>query len=204
MNKKRFIAAIFILLNLFYLIISEDSAPKRGRSEGHYAPVSLIKNSKLKPGDTIILTYYDSDKFERYLNKTDNYNFKSINKFNFNYFMFNNNDYIQTIKQGKSKYRQNFGEFPNRQIIDNIWKYFLYNTKKGDRIGIVFLDTVCFLSNENIQDIIDEDNLYYKTPFIFLVFSTLRNNLLYSMRNSFKLNSITQAGDWTLFVYERK
>ncbi len=204
LDKKRMLAYIFIFLNLFYIVFSSDSAPKRTRTEGHFAPVSLIRYSRLKAGDTIILTYYDVDKFMRYLNKSDNFNFVSVNKYNFNYLVFNNNDYLQTIKLGKMMYRETFGNFPNKIIIDNIHNKYLYNIKKGTRIGILILNTVSFFSNENIQDIIIDDDTYKNTPFIFLVFSTLKNNLLYAMKDEFRLDSITHSGDWTLFVYEKK
>ena len=204
LDKKRILTVIFIVLNLFYLITSNDSAPKRGREEGNFAAVSLLKYSSLKSTDTVILTYYDLDKFERYLNSKNDYNFSSINKFNFNNFMFDNPDYFQTIKLGKSIYRDYFRNFPNNSLLDKIWDTYLRKMKKGDKIGFVFLDNVSFLSNNYIQDIVDDDIEYKKTPFIFLVFSTLRNNLLYSMKDHFKMVSITQAGKWTLFVFEKK
>ena len=118
--------------------------------------------------------------------------------------MFDNPDYFQTIKLGKSIYRDYFRNFPNNSLLDKIWDTYLRKMKKGDKIGFVFLDNVSFLSNNYIQDIVDDDIEYKKTPFIFLVFSTLRNNLLYSMKDHFKMVSITQAGKWTLFVFEKK
>ena len=89
-------------------------------------------------------------------------------------------------------------------MIEKKLKYtFKNNMKKGDRIGIIFLNNVSFLSNDNIQNIIKDNKQYKKTPFIFLVFSSLRNNLLVSFKNDYKIDSITQAGDWTLFVFEK-
>ena len=75
--------------------------------------------------------------------------------------------------------------------------------KKGEKIGIIFLNTVSFLSNDNIQDILKDEKRYKYTPFIFLVFSTLRNNLLLSFKDDYKIDSITGSGDWTLFVFEK-
>ncbi len=202
-DKKHILTVIFIGLNLSYLYFAKDSAPKRGRSEGNYAAVSLIKTSRLKAGDIVILTYYDVDKFERYLKKTDEYKFYSINKFNFNNIMFDNPNYTETIKQGKIIYKDYFTQFPNLKLISKIWRNYFLKIKKGDRVGILFLNTVSFLSNENIQDIVDEETDYNKTPFIFLAFSNLKNNLLYAMKDDFKIDTITQSGDWTLFVFEK-
>lgn len=200
---KIILTSIFIILNIFYLITSADSAPKRTRSEGHLAVVQLLKNSRLKNKDYVLLTYYDKDKFERYLNKNTKYDFYSINKFNFNYFMFNNTNYYETIKNGKTIYRDYFKEFPNKIIIKYVNDNFNSKMKKGDRIGIIFLNTVSFLSNDKIQNIVNDNKEYDRTPFIFLSFSALKNSLLYAFKDNYRIDSITQAGDWTLFVFEK-
>ncbi len=203
-SLKKFLIITFIILNLFYLTTSNDSAPRRTRSEGHLAVVKLLEASRLKDNDVVLLTYYDSDKFEKYLERKDQYQFYSINKFNFNYFMFNNDNYYETIKYGKTLYRDKFKEFPNKITEKYIKDNFTSKMKKGDRIGIVFLNTVSFLSNEKIQNILDNEHEYRRTPFIFLSFSALKNSILYSLKDDFKMDSFTQAGDWTLFVYTKK
>ena len=200
---KIVLTSIFIILNIFYLITSTDSAPKRTRSEGHLAVVQLLENSRLKNKDYVLLTYYDKDKFERYLNRNTRYNFYSINKFNFNYFMFNNNNYYETINKGKTIYRNYFKEFPNEIIIKYVNENFNSKMKKGDRIGIIFLNTVSFLSNDKIQNIVNDNKEYDRTPFIFLSFSALKNSILYAFKDNYRIDSITQAGDWTLFVFEK-
>jgi len=200
---KSFLIFLFITLNLFYIFVSDDAAPKRARPEGHRAATELIKNSRLNNSDFVVLTYYDIDKLERYISKSK-YNFSSINKFNFNYIVFNNDDYYQTIKDGKVLYRDNFIDFPNKPVIKYMQSNYICKMKKGDRIGILFLESVSFLSNEKIQEIVDDDEKYKKTPFIFLVFSSLKNSILYSFKNDFKIDSITQSGDWSLFVFEKK
>ena len=43
---------------------ANDSAPKRGRPEGHKAVVELIEHSNLNQNDFIILTYYDKNYFK--------------------------------------------------------------------------------------------------------------------------------------------
>ncbi len=200
---KVLLASIFITLNIFYLLTSSDSAPKRTRSEGHLAVIKLLENSRLKNKDFVLLTYYDKDKFERYLNKNTKYNFYSISKFNFNYFMFINDNYYETSNKGKTIYRNYLKEFPNKIIIKYVNDNFNSKMQKGDRIGIIFLNTVSFLSNDKIQKIVNDNKEYDRTPFIFLSFSALRNSLLYSFKNNYRIDSITQAGDWTLFVFEK-
>ncbi len=201
---KRILIFTFIFLNLFYLLNSNDAAPRRTRSEGHLAVVQLLETSRLKEGENVLLTYYDSDKFERYLTSKNQYKFYSINKFNFNYSMFNNENYFETIQYGKTIYKNSLKEFPNKEIEKYIKDNFTSKMKKGDRIGIVFLNTVSFLSNDKIQNILEDDKEYKRTPFIFLAFSSLKNSILYSLKDDYKMDSFTQAGDWTLFVYIKK
>ena len=90
-----------------------------------------------------------------------------------------------------------------KDIIKYVNDNFISKMKKGDRIGIIFLNTVSFLSNDKIQNIIKDNKEYERTPFIFLTFSALKNSLLYSFKDKYKIDSITQAGDWTLFVFKK-
>ncbi len=204
-NKKLMyiLISIFLILNISYITIAPNSAPKRTRPEGHLAVIELLNNSRLKENDTVLFTYYPKERFDRYITKKNTYNFHSVNKFNFNYFIYNNENYKQVIQQGKELYKNNFLEFPNKIIQDFSYYTLQKNMKKGDKIGIIFLDSVSFFSQENINEIVKDKKRYEKTPYIFLVFSQLKNNLLYSFKDDYKIDSITQAGSWTLFVYEK-
>ena len=205
LNKKnvRYIfTGLYLFLTIFFILTSPAAPQKIQRSEGHLIVAKLLENSRLKPGDKVVLTYYDIDKFERYIDK-NLYDFYSVNKFNFNYVMFNNENYDETIHQGKFLYRNYFEEFPQRPIIKYSNSFFVSKMKKGERIGLVFLDTVSFLSYDNILKITANTKEYKRTPFIFLCFSTLRNNLMYSFKDSYKIDTITQSGNWTLIVYEK-
>ncbi len=201
--KKGFIIT-FIALNLVYLGLSPDSAQRRQRSEGHKAVCELLQDSNLKENDVVILTYYDKDKFERYLSNKQNYNFYAITKFDFNYALFNGENYFDVLKTGKEKHKDFFAEFPNDHFQKYIQSRFFYNLKKGDRIGIVTLDSVSFIPTATMQTIVNDENMYSKTSFIFLIFSAIKNNLLHATKNNFKIDSITKSGDWTLYVYRKE
>ncbi len=204
-NKKikTFIILLFTGLNLFYLCFSDDAAPKRTRPEGNLAVVKLLENSRLKNTDYVLLTYYDVDRFKKYLTGSEKYKFYSVSKSNFNIIMFDNDDYFETVKYGKAMYKDYFREYPNKSVIKYSNENFVSKMKKGERIGIIFLNTVSFISNEQMQIIVSDYEKYNKTPFIFLTFSALRNSLLYSFKNDYKIDSITQSGDWILVVYKK-
>ncbi len=199
-----FLLAVYFILNFYYLILSNDSAPKLSRPEGNKAVVALLKHSALKQNDKVILTYYDVDKFKRYLDENSQYRFYSINKFNFNYSVFNNDNYFDVLKNGKYAYRDLFLEFPNKNLEKYYKSNYTFDMKKGEKIGIVFLDSVSFISNKKLQNIVRDDKEYNSYSFIFIVFSTIKNNFISVMSQEFKLYSATQLGHWTLFVYEKK
>ena len=193
-----------IFLNCFYLYFADDSAPKRTRSEGHLAVVNLIEQSNLQRGDKILITYYNRDKFDRYLKDKNEYNFLSINKFDFNYFLFNGENYFDVLKTGKEKHKDFFKEFPNNTLIKYANDKILYGMKKGDRVGIVILKNVSFINNNNIQKILNDEKKYDDTSLIFLVFSTIKNNLVEILDNKLKRETTTHKGDWSLYVYVKE
>ena len=201
---KKALIILFIGLNLFYLLNSPDSAPKRIRPEGNKAVVDLIKKSNLKTTDTIFLTYYGKDRLERYLENKNDYNFISINKFNFNYPLFNGENYFEIVKNGKARHKDFFAEYPNKTIEKYIENNILNKMEYGDRVGFVTLEGVSFINNENMKKIIYNDEIYNKTSIIFLVFSTIKNTTLETFNNNLKLETVEKWGDWTLYVYKKR
>ncbi|MBQ4122619.1 glycosyltransferase family 39 protein [bacterium] len=204
-NKKLKNALIttYITLNLLFIFTAPTAVQRLSRPEGHYAIVALLKNSNLKNDDYVILTYYDKTKLDKYLTENDKYKFFSINKFNFNEYLYKDYDYRNVIQNGKYLYKDKFKEYPNKNITNFVDETFIKNMKKGDRIGIVTLDSVSFLSNEDMKIAINDEEKYKKAQYIFLVFSTLKNNLYYAFKDKFIIDTITQAGSWTLVVYKK-
>ncbi len=196
------IASIFIMINIFYLIVADNSAPKLHRNEGHRAVVELLRHSRLKTSDYVILTYYGQDRFEKYLDDKTRYNFYSINKYNFNDVLFKD-DYYNVLSNGKSKYKSVFAQEDNPQINKYMNNNVISKMKKGDRVGIIILENVSFLSKDTIKEILSDNKKYEMTPFIFLVFSSLKINLLEECKTKLKLDTLTHSGDWTLYVYEK-
>ena len=193
--------AIFLLVNGLYLYFADDAAPKRTRAEGHLVVVDLIKQSNLQKGDKILITYYNRDKFDRYLKDKNEYNFISINKFDFNYFLFDGENYFDILKTAKIKHKDFFKEFPNSTLKKYAHNKILYGMKKGDRIGIVVLKNVSFIDNNNIQRILNDEKKYEDTSLIFLVFSSIKNNLVNILDKELKRETTTHKGDWSLYVF---
>lgn len=180
-----------------------NAANRMSRPEGHRAVVELLRNSYLKKNDYVIITYYDAEKFKRYLEKNDKYRIYSINKFNFNEYMYKDSNYKNVIQNGKYLYKETFRDLPNKNIIEFSEKTFIKKMKKGDRIGIITLNNVSFLSNKDITDVLDDEKRYNKAQYIFMVFSALKNSLYSSFKDKYIIETITQAGSWTLVVFQK-
>lgn len=204
-NKKIsvILITIFLSLNLIYILTMPNAANRMSRPEGHRAVVELLRNSYLKTNDYVIITYYDTEKFKRYLKSSDKYRIFSINKFNFNIYMYKDYNYKNVIENGKYLYKETFRDLPNKNIIEFAENTFIKNMKKGDRIGIITLDSVSFLSNKDIKDVLDDEKRYHKAQYIFMVFSALKNSLYSSFKDKYIIETITQAGSWTLVVFQK-
>ena len=201
---KKAIIITFIGLNLFYLYFSPDAAQRRPRPEGHKAVAELIKESKFTQNDIIIFTYYSADKFERYLPDLEKYTHYSITKFDFNYPLFDGENYFEVLKNGKEKHKQFFEEFPNEKFQEYIKKNYVDKLQKGQKIGIVTLDSVSFIPSTTMKMIANNTKMYEQTSFIFLIFSAIKNNLLYTFKTNLKFESLTKVGDWSLHVYVKE
>lgn len=201
---KKALIIIFTGLNLLFLVFSPDAVQKLSRPEGHKAVADLIKETGLSKDDIILLTYYDTDRFDRYIN-TNEYDFRSINKFNFNWFIFDNPDFKNVIKNGKFLYKNELKQIPNENIYNYMNNFVLYKTGQGKKAAIIYLNNVSFYTADEIRTIISDEKKYKKSPFIFLVFSSLRNNIDYYMNEQkcLKMTNEKQKGDWTIKVYER-
>lgn len=198
---KKILIFIFVGLNLFYLCFSNDSAPKRTRPEGHKAIAELLKDTNLNKNDTIVFTYYGVDKFERYIENSKELNTYTINKFNFNYPLFNGENYYSILQNGKINHKDFFTEFPNKKFQKYILNNYISKLKKGDKLGIITLNSVSFISVDKMKEITSDDKKYQDTSFIFLVFSAVKNNLLYAAKQELKFDTMNTYGDWTLHVY---
>lgn len=202
-KTKNITITILILINLLYLCYSPSSAMKIIRTEGHKLATDLINNSKLKENDYILLTYYDIDRFDRYFNKQKNLNIYSISKFNFNYFMFNEPNYHKILKSGKIDYKNEITSKENLILNNYIDSEILSKLQKNQRIGYLFLNTVSFIDEEKINEISTDDKEYNNTHLIYLIFSSLKNNLINLSNKKLMLEEIHSNGDWTLIIYKK-
>ena len=193
----------YLILNINYLYTNNSSAPKKLRAEGNKIVIDLIRKAELKNNDYIFLTYYDKSKFDRYLNIDETYNFDSIDKLNFHYKLFNDENYHTLIKTGKTT-KKDFIFSENNEITNNFFeKNYKNKMNKGDKIALVFLDSVSFLDENEIQNIKENETLYNKTSFIFLLFSSIKNNAIKYFNNEYTFITKLKDGAWSIYIYEK-
>lgn len=152
------ILSIFIAIQIFSIFTPYYPA-KEFRNEGHKLVADILNASK---SDQIIFTYYEPNRFYRYLEKKAK--MKHISKIN----------------------RFEYIESPER-IISNV--------KTGERISVVFLDSVSFIPEHWIQQA-QEKNF----PEMFITFSIIRNKLIKELNNNYTDFEIKKSGSWTIIT----
>ncbi len=158
LEKKTIWAGIFIFFHLFSVFTPFYTA-KLSRPEGNKLLGDII--NIVKP-DKILYTYYEPDRFLRYI---DN-NYPAL--------------YISKI---------NRFEYINKPsaILDNM--------KKGERISVVFLDSVSFVP-ENLIQKSEKMNI----PEMFITFSKIKWDLIKTLNNDYKDFDIQKNGYWTVIT----
>lgn len=181
---------LFCFLNLFYILAFPVSAPKLHRSEGHKIVANLLKNADLNKDDLILLTYYPKNRFEKYFN-FDKYQVFSIDKGNFlQYLNVNSKDDFKKIN---NKYFEN-------KLKDEI----LNKLKPNQKIAIVVLNDVALYSPFQMQVITNSNKEYKNTPFLFLAFSYIKNEIMKEALENLQILRIEQKGSWSVITFFKR
>lgn len=175
-NKTRyFLIFLFCFLNLFYLFVDKNSAPKLHRPEGHKIVAGLLKNAELNNGDFILLNYYPQQRFEKYFNFRE-YKVISINK-------------------------GNYAEYQNEKFVPKFKKEILDRLKHSQKLAIVILKDVSMYSPMQIQALKTNKNEYKKIPTLFLVFSDLKNKEMKEGLKTLQILRIEDKGSWAVVTF---
>lgn len=189
-NWRYFLIFLFCFLNLFYILANQNSAPKLHRSEGHKIVANLIKNVNLNKGDFIVLNYYPQDRFEKYFDFS-NYKVIPIDKGNFS-------KYLGTDS------KDNFRKISNKYFENRFKKEILDKLKPNQKIAVVILNDVAIYSPTQMQVLINDNKEYKKTPFLFLVFSYFKNEILKECLENLQILRIEQKGSWSVITFTKR
>jgi hypothetical protein len=203
-NKKlkNILVSIFCIISLGYLFIYPHSAPKIRRAEGHKIVCDILKNSNLKNGDIILLQYYPQDRFEKYFDFSE-YNVISINKGNFMKYISQDTTYENVFQNGKALYKNIFNSDKNMYLNKLLNKTVFSSMKVGQSVVVVLLDSVSYLNPDEFSNVVKNEYLYQKEPFLFLVFSYIKHQTLENMLQTLSIERIERKGNWTVVKFTK-
>lgn len=201
------IRTLFILcffgLSFFYLSMSDSAPQKLNRSEGHKLAADLIVKADLKKNDKILLIYYHTDRFGKYVNTSDYY-IDSVTKYNFQYKLIHNPpQHFEVIQKGKEMFFDSFKSSDNEFFDRFLKEQFFNNMQKGDKFALVSLNSVAFINKERMQSVVNNESLYKRIPFLFLIFSHISNMTKQQADKYLKPVFNEKAGMWEIFVWEK-
>ena len=200
--KKGLICALFGL-TLFYLSSSDFAPQKLTRPEGHKLVAQLVENAKLTKNDKILLMYYDADRFGKYIPLED-FDTETITKYNFQYRMLNNPpSHMYVVKEGKDLFLTAFVRGEDEFFNEYMKLYFFDRMKKGDKFALISLNSVAFIDEEKMKNVVTDIDLYNRMPFLFLIFSHIVNNAKLEANRHLKPVSEEKSGNWEIFVWEK-
>ena len=209
-DKKWFKILVFsIFFSLqFLFVLTPRYVSYLPREEGNKYVAELIQHANLKENDFIVLTYYPKYRFEKYQDFSK-FNVLEIHKGNFNEFYLPELTYKQAVIEGKDKYRSTFAnsvlpqnKFIGSKLIFEINNQVYFKMKKGQKVSFVFLDSVSFLDENTITNIIYNEQLYKKVPLLYLVFSDIRNEIIKTIPINAKNIRYEALGNWTIVTFE--
>lgn len=188
---RYFLIFMFCFLSLFYILSMPNSAPKLHRPEGHKIIADLLKNADLNAGDIILLNYYPKDRFKKYFN-FDKYRVISINKGTYTQYLAKNTGDAKIDLGNRDNYL--FKKLKN-EIFDQL--------KSGQKVSVVVLNDVAMYSPTQMQLLINKDQEYLKIPYLFLIFSYLKNEEINDCLNNLQIMKIEEKGSWIVLTFQK-
>ena len=205
-NKGIKISAItaYCVLSLFFILVSQYSPVNLVRGEGQKIPVDVLHAYNKMPDDKVVFLYYPKERFSKYDNTllTDK-NVHHISKYDFTFIKDENEIMKDTYKDGKNTYKTTFLSFKNKGLDNYLAENVFSGIKKGDKFFLVDFSPVSIFSEKGMNDILTSEKKYNETPFLYLVFSYIRNYIYDKTAVRLSLNDVFEYQSWRVFVFEK-
>lgn len=203
-NKKlrNSLIITYCLLCCGYILFAPYSAPKMRRAEGQKIPMDILKQINLQKDDIILLEYYPFNRYTKYFDFSD-YRVVEINKGNFPKYLSADTDYNRALKSGKEIYKNIFKTENNHYFETMLQNSVINNLKEGQSVTVVVLDSVSFIPQQSMLQIVENENLYNKEPLLFLTFSYLKNQTIKEMLKTLTIRNFAQKGNWTVIKFTK-
>lgn len=195
---------IYVVISLFFILVSEYSPVKLIRTEGQNLPVIALNSYKRTDSDRVVFLYYPKERFKKYSNEISvSPSVSHISKYDF--LMINNeNEKMQNVmKTGKETYKSIFLSFKNDKLDSFLNKNVFEGIKKGDRFFLVDFSPVSLFQDKQFQHVVTSEKRYNETPFLYLVFSYIRNYIVNKAETVLSLNDVVQVESWRIYIFEK-
>lgn len=186
---------ILVMINLFYLFSSPNSAPKMTRIAGQKIPAIILNEFKIGKQDIVIFPIRD--------NLSDKYYENSFNKLRMLQIFTETYPYEKSQLDVRSYYKSIF-------ISDNLNSFKSYYNKniyeklapKSHLVICIQRDFMPY--NPSIyRYILSNDNVYKQQPLLFMKLYKMANDLISYSSANLKLNNVYQKDVWAIFVFEK-
>ena len=201
---KIILGTIYLVVSVFFIVVSEYSPVKLVRSEGQNIPIVMLKVLEYKDTDKVVFLYYPKTRFEKYSKEiAQNKNTSDISKYNFTFIKDEDETMKETYKDGKKTYKKVFLSLKNNPL-ENFLNNNIYSTiKKGDKFFLVDFSPVTIFTPQLLQKKVTSEKKYEETPFLYLVFSYIRNYIVNESETLLSLSNIVQHESWRIYVFEK-
>lgn len=203
-NFKIVLSTVYCVLSLFFIFTSKYSPVNLVRGEGHNIPIAMLDVLEKKESDKVMFLYYPKDRFSKYSDKlVDNSNVSHISKYDFTFIKDKNEIMKDTYNSGKETYKPVFSSSKN-VYMDNFLNKNVFSTiKKGDKFFLVDFAPVSIFSPSLFNSKLANEAKYQETPFLFLVFSFVRNYIVSESQVLLSFNEVYSHEAWRIYVFEK-
>lgn len=201
---KVILGTIYLVVSVFFIVVSEYSPVKLVRSEGQNIPVVMLKVLEYKDTDKVVFLYYPKTRFEKYSKEiSGNKNTTDISKYDFTFIKDEDETMKETYKDGKETYKNVFLSLKNSPL-ENFLNKNVYSTiKKGDKFFLVDFSPVTIFTPQMLLKKVTSEKKYEETPFLYLVFSYIRNYIVNESELLLSLSNVVQHESWRIYVFEK-
>ncbi len=180
---KYMVVVLWFVIQIGYFF-TPDYPSKQVRNEGNRIAAALIAKSGIKPRDNLIITYYNWDRFYKYIDLMK-FNVVNIDKSKVSEYVSDNGKILP----------QNY--LVNREFLDNKLSKIINDKKKT---YVLFLDSVSFFPDIELRKIAKEQKYIDKVHPIYLEMSVLKNEIInYGKKCNLDVKS-TKMGSWSLYI----
>lgn len=203
-SMQKFLTSTLLGIICFFLLFSDFAPQKLQRSEGHKFVADLIEKAHLGKNDRILLLYYDTNRFGKYI-PLEKYNIEFLSKYNFQYMLLHNPPlHTEVIKNGKKTFFPVFASGEDSFFSEVLNTRYFSHLKKGDKFALITLNSVSFIDEEKMKKTVADEKLYKRMPFIFLIFSHVSNIAKKEATAVLKPVFNDKAGNWEIYVFEKQ